>query len=245
METALDFDTRAFKDFGANVIVLAGGAGKAVKRIHVRDCIRDFLEFGTPAVHAFAEFAENLVFKCMNVDFGIADDGFTFLHLGRNVSLTVHRRLLADIFIGNRGCGLRHLGLGDFDVVTEHAVIAHFKARDAEAFALADFQGGNPFAAFLDVFVHRVKFCVSARANHAALADGQRQVIVKLREEFFATAASGNEGRSHGFKNRRIQSFQNIGHLRRLRKRTAHARQVAGIRAARTDAAHQAFHIQN
>ena len=66
-----------------------------------------------------------------------------------------------------------------------------------------------------------------------------------MREEFFAAASGGNEGRSHRFKNRRIQALKYIGHLGRLRKRTAHARQVAGIRAARTDAAHQAFHIEN
>ena len=245
METALDFDAGTFEDFGANVIVLACGAGKAVKRIHMGNRICDFLQFGTPAVHAFAKFAENLVFQRMNVDFGVTDDGFAFLHLGRNVAFSIHRRLLADVFVGNRARGLRHLRLGNFDVVTENAVVANLQARDAEAFTLADFQGGNPFAAFLDVFVHGIEFRVCTRANHAALAHGQRQVIVKLREEFFAAATGGNEGRSHRFKNRRIQALKYIGHLGCLRKRTAHARQVAGIRAARTHTAHQAFHIEN
>ena len=180
MEPALDFNPRTFKDFGTHVVVLARGTGKTVKRIDTRNRVRNFLQFGTPAIHALAQFAENLVFKRMDIHFRVADDGFTFLHLGSDVAFGVHRRLLADIFVGNRARGLRHRGAGHFDVVAEHTVVADLQARNSETFAFADFERSNPFAAVLDIGVHRVEFRIGTRANHAALANSQREVVVEL-----------------------------------------------------------------
>ena len=127
METAANFNTRPFKNFRANVIVLAGRAGKAVQAIDSGNRIGNALELGAPAVHAFAKLAENLVFQRMDVDFGIADDGFAFLHLRRDIAFAIHRRLLADILVRNRLRGLCHLRLRDFDVITEHAVVTDFQ----------------------------------------------------------------------------------------------------------------------
>ena len=213
MESAANFDSRPFKDFRADVIEFASGSRKAVQAIDTGNRIGNALEFRTPAVHAFADFTENLVFQRMDVDFGIADDGFAFLHLRRDVTFAVHRRLLADILVRNRLRGLGHLRLRDFDVVTEHAVVTDFERGDSQTFAFTAFQGSNPFAAFLDVLVHRIEFRIGTRTNHSAFAHRHRQIIVEILEQVFATASRAIERFAQAFEERRMQAIQNIGDL--------------------------------
>ena len=245
MEATADINARSLENLGTDVVVLAGGPGKAVEGIDAGNGIGDGLEFGTPAVHAVAQLAENLVFQRMDVHFGVADDGFAFLHLGRDIAFAVHRRLLADVLLGNRACRLRHLRLGNLDIITENPVVAHLEARDAQAFAFTAFQGCNPFTAFLDVGVHRIEFGIRAFADHPTFTHRERQIVIEVLQQFFATPLGADQGIAESFENRRPQSFQHIRDLGGLRKGTPHPRQVAGIGTSRTDAAHQALHVED
>ena len=245
VEPSANFNPRAIEHLRANIVVLACGAGKTVQAVDAGNGVGNLLEFGAPAVHAFAQFAKNLVFQRMNVYFGVADDGLAFLHLGRDVAFAVHSRLLADVFLGNRLRRLRHLRLGNLDVVTEHAVVAHLEARDPQAFAFADFEGGNPFPAFLDVCIHRIELGIGAGSNHAALAYGERQVFVEILEQFLAAALCTQKRLAQALEHRSTQPLQHVGHLGGLAKRASHSCQVARIGTPRSDASHQAFHVED
>ena len=106
--------------------------GKAAQHVQLGDGLRGLLDAGGFGRHGLPQLGEKLIFERDDAVLGREDGALELLELLGDVALAGGERLLADIGIGDEA----QLSLGDFDVIAEHAVVAHAEIPDAGLFLL-------------------------------------------------------------------------------------------------------------
>ena len=173
-------------DLGPAVVVVHRHGGKAAQHVQLGDGLRGLLDAGGFGRHGLPQLGEKLVFERDDAVLGREDGAFELLELLGDVALAGGERLLADIGIGDEA----QLPLGDFDVIAEHAVIAHAEIPDAGLFLLPRLDlREHALAAGLDG-AQVVKLLVCSVADETALAqqegrivdDGPVDLLLEIRE---------------------------------------------------------------
>ena len=117
--------------------------------------------------------AEQFIFEFRDPFLGTQDFGFEFFQFAGDVPLGIREGLLADPF-------LRYVALertGHFEVVAEDLVVADLQFRDAGAFPLLGFDGGEVPLTVRDDVAEFIEFGTVALFDHAAFPDREGRVF--------------------------------------------------------------------
>ncbi len=168
-----DFDGPRKIHLGAGVVVVHSGLGKAAQ--HVRACHGpgSGLDPGGVVGQGLADLGKALVFQGVDPVLGREDGVFQLLELFGDIALAVDQGLLADVRVRHQA----HLALGHLDVVAEDAVVAHPQVFDAGFFLLSGFDAGQHILAAGHNVAQLVDLRIKARADDAALAQGEGGIV--------------------------------------------------------------------
>ena len=167
--TILNDDLVALCDFGAHVFIPACHNCQRTVNIQFGKQRRRFLNAYALLGNKGADLLEKLIFQSYGAVLSAENGRLHILELGRDVTLTVGKRLLANIVLGH----LIDKRLGNLNIVTEYPVVANAKRANAcfFAFFLGDFF--KPGVAVLHNFAQGVKLFAISLFNHFALSNGK------------------------------------------------------------------------
>ena len=139
----LDLQDRLGDDLGAAVALPRGQLGQGRQHVELGQHRAGLDQPRRLGRHPVAERDEQLVFQLRGSVLGREDLFLVLLQLGRDVTLGVLDRLLADVVGGDLGVRLG-LGVRDLDVIAEDLVEADLEAGDAGPADLLGLVPGDP-----------------------------------------------------------------------------------------------------
>ena len=156
----------------ANVVVIHCHTGQGQQRIQCFQRHRGLLNAGDLGSDLFADFGKQLQLQTHRL-FLCADDLLlNFLQFRGHIAFAVRQGLLAGITHGHHVV----VGLGNFNVITEHLVVLHAQVSDASLFPLALLQLNDPLLAAGGCNAVFIQHGAVAVVDNAALSDGNGRI---------------------------------------------------------------------
>ncbi len=239
MAALFEDDSAAQVHRGARVAAVDGNLREREQHVQPRHGLRR----GLHAVHLpgglLAHGAEQLVLELDGFVVRAEDAALQLLELRRDEPLAVRERLFAGVF----GRGLVLVGVADFYVIAEHAVVADPELRDAGALALArlDFRNHAPAAAH--VALEQVQLLTEARLYQAAFPDGKRRVVHNRALEQVPHVPERVDFPINPAQEGAFCVFEQIFQRRQAPRRIGKAPQLPRVGGAVDDAGHQALQV--
>ena len=154
-----DLQLRLLDDLRPAVVPLPGQLGQRDQHVELGQHVGRGLHPPPGRGHGVAEFQEQLVLQLLRLLVGREDLLLILLQLGRDVTLGVLHRLLADVLRGD----LLAMRVGDLDVVAENLVEADLERGNAGPLALFGLVAGDPLLAAVGQFAQGVQRLVVSR----------------------------------------------------------------------------------
>ena len=150
-----------------------GHGGIGAQNVQLRDGLCGGLYARSLRGKLGAQLHEQLILQTCQPVFGRQNGVFQLFQFFGNIAFAGGERLLADVAAWHE----RELTLGNFNIVAEHAVIAHAQVPDAGLFLLARLNlQKRLLATGLDI-AQAVNFLVCPVADEPALAQCKRRVV--------------------------------------------------------------------
>ena len=169
----LDDDAAVLRDLGAHIPVVHRHFGKGAEDVEGGHRVGGLLDADEALGDGLPHAAEQFIFEFRDPFLGTQDFGFEFFQFAGDVPLGIREGLLADPF-------LRYVALertGHFEVVAEDLVVADLQFRDAGAFPLLGFDGGEVPLTVRDDVAEFIEFGTVALFDHAAFPDREGRVF--------------------------------------------------------------------
>ena len=169
------------RKFRTMVVALSGDAGKASEHVELRQHSRGLANARGMTAHLASNAHEQVALQRVAALVGVEDLYLQLFQLRGGKTFSVHQRLLA--FVVRRR--QMHVGPGDFNVIAEDVVEAHFERSDARSFALTLFKLGKNAFGVLPQIAQLIELGMKAGANHSAFTQQYgRFGMYRLLQEF-------------------------------------------------------------
>ena len=170
----------------------------------------------------------------------VQDERLVLLHFGRDEALAAHKRLPPHIVVGR----LLEVGIANFDVIAEHAVVADLQRLDAGALAFLVFQPRDVVLRVAGCAAHLVEFGREALPNHIAVAHAYRRVVRdSLPDELDDLAVVRDPLREPVHLVRIVVFAQQVFDFRRGVQAVGKTNEVARRGVMPANPVHQPFHV--
>ena len=189
--------------------------------------------------HAPAHVLEQLVLELPTPLVGAERLRFVFFQLGRHVALGAGERLPPHV-LGGHARGLR---VGHLDAVAEHAVESDPETREPRPGALAFLQPGDPRPRLTGISHEGREPLVPALADHAAVVEGQRRLVLERRRQELAQLVQGRQCGARFADRLRVERFGGTADLGERRQARAQTDEVARVGDPEGRAAGQPFEV--
>ena len=160
-------------DHRPGIAVVHGDLRKGKQDVEAGHCTRCLLNPVELGGHGLANLVKELVFQLDGAVVRAKDAPLQLLELRRDVALAIGEGLLAYVLRGR----LVLIGVGDLDVIAEHAVIADLQFRNPRAFALLGLDLRDDPLPIAHIALELVQLRAVAGFDDAALPDGKRRVL--------------------------------------------------------------------
>ena len=225
---------------GPHVAAVHRHPGEAREHVDRGARLRHRLQLRHVAQHQRAQFGEQLLFQRDGPLLRGENAVFVFLQFGRDEPFGVGQRLFAHVAVGH----LRHVGLGDLQVIAEYAIVADLERGDAGLFALARLQLGEPLLGVAGQGMQLVQRGRIPRGDHAAVAQvGRRRIDQRPPQAVGQRGEVCGEGGALLAQQRAAQRRERLYRGRNPRQRVAQRRGVLGRRHPATETRGQAFEV--
>ena len=131
----LETDHGVLSNVGSGIAVVGGDVRKRYQHVKSRDRLRRLFDTVEVQCDLLAHRRKQLIFDGDGALLCAEDTALELFELGGDIALAVCERLLADIMLGHEV----FIGIGDFDIVAEHAVVADLQLRDTRLLLLLGF----------------------------------------------------------------------------------------------------------